>query len=129
MKDLTLRFLFLTMTAAFVSTLPLYAADPIETHWNEMCRLASGKQLVLTTADGVTVNGYCLRINADEMEFGTLDYRSIKIARAALANLRLRRKGHQLAALGHGMRSGIKQELDWVLSPLAPLGLVSFPAT
>jgi hypothetical protein len=115
---------------ALACTLSLHAADALETPWSNVCKLASGKQLVLTTADGVTVEGYCIRINADEMGVKTLDSRSITIARSALSSLRLRPiKAHQLRFLGGGMRSGLRHELDWLLSPMAPLGLVSIPAT
>jgi hypothetical protein len=124
------RFFLLALFAACFPAMPLHAAGAIETPWSDVCKLASGKQLVVTTSDGTTVEGYCIRINASEMGFRTLDSRTITIARAALSSLSLRRiKGHQLKALGAGVRSGLRHELDWLLSPMAPLGVVSVPAT
>jgi hypothetical protein len=131
MKNISaLHLPFLALSAALLPATPLHAADTIETPWSNVCKMASGKQLVFTTADGATVEGYCVRINADEMGVRTLDARTITIARTALSTLRLRRfKGHQLHSLGTGLRAGLRRELDWLLSPMAPLGLVSIPTT
>jgi hypothetical protein len=124
------RSSFLALSAAMAWTLPLHAADPIETHWADVCNVATGQQLVLTTADGATVEGYCIRINAEEMGIRTLDSKTVTIARAAPSRLQLRRKkGGQLASLGHGLRTGLRDETGWLLSPMAPLGLVAVPAT
>jgi hypothetical protein len=131
MKKLTaFRFPFLALFAALTPAASLHAADTIETHWNDVCKTAAGNQLIVTTADGNTVEGVCIRINADEIAVATLDHRTIHIARTALSSLRMRRvKGHQLKALGRGMRAGLRQELVWLLSPEATLGLVALPAT
>jgi hypothetical protein len=118
------RFLFLAWT------LPLFAADSIETQWSDVCKLAGKHQLSLTTVDGDTVDGYCIKINADEIAVTTFDRRTIRIARTALSRLQLHRtKGHQLASLGKGVRSGLRQGADWLLSPRAILGVVTVPAT
>jgi hypothetical protein len=131
MKNISaFRFPFLALSAALAWTVPLHAADPIETRWNDVCKVSAKNQLSLTTADGETVEGVCIHINADEIAVTTFDHRTIHIARAALSSLRLRRtQGHQLKSLGKGLRGGLGTELRWLLSPLAPLGLVAAPAT
>jgi hypothetical protein len=124
------RVSFLALSAALTCTTPLRADDPIETPWNDVCKVASGQQLTVTTIDGATVEGYCIRINADGMGFRTLDSQAITIARTAISRVRLRAiKGRQLKSLGKGLQSGLRQEAQWLLSPAAPLGLVALPAT
>ncbi len=131
MKNLTaFRFPLLALSAALACTAPLFAADPIETHWNDVCKMAVGNHLVLTMADGTMVEGYCVRVNADEIGVRTLDSQAVTIARSALTSLRLRTtEGHQLKSLGKGLHGGLREELHWLLSPMAPLGVVALPAT
>lgn len=133
MKNITaFRFPFLTLVATLAWTLPAHAAGTIETHWIDVCKLAaSGDHLILATVDGETVESkYCVRVNADEIAVTTSDNRTIRIARAALASLRVSSaQGHQLRSLGKGVHGGLRNGLRWLLSPMAPLGLVSIPAT
>lgn len=68
MKNLSaFRFPFLALSAALSWTIPLHAADPIETHWSDVCKVSAGNELVLTTLDGATADGYCMRVNVDEL--------------------------------------------------------------
>jgi hypothetical protein len=131
MKTLTaFRFPLLAMFAAWVWTLPLHAADPMEAHWSDVCKLSSGNQLVLTTVDGDTVEGYCMHIDANEIGVRTLDHRITNVARTALASLRVRHaRNHPLASLGTGIRKSLREEFRWLLSPMAPLGLIALPGT
>jgi hypothetical protein len=131
MKNISaFRFPFLALSAVLSWTVPLHAADPIETHWDDVCKVSAQSQLSLTTADGETVEGVCIHINADEIAVTTFDHRTIHIARAALSSLQLRRtEGHQLKSLGKGLHRSLRTELRWLLSPQAPMGLVSIPAT
>jgi hypothetical protein len=131
MKNLTaFRFPLLVLSAALACTAPLHAADPIETHWNDICKATVGNHLVLTMADGTMVEGYCVRVNADEIGVRTLDHQAVTIARSALSSLRLRTtEGHQLKSLGKGLHTGLRAELRWILSPRALEGLVALPVT
>jgi hypothetical protein len=133
MKNLTaFRFPFLALAANLAWSLPAHAADTIEAHWSDVCKLAtSGDHLILATVDGETVESrYCVRVNADEIAVTTWDNRTIHIARAALSSLRLSSaQGHQLKSLGKGVHGGLRTGLRWLLSPMAPLGLVAVPAT
>jgi len=82
------------------------AAGPLDVQWNKVCSVAGNRELSITTQNGETVQGYCTRINVNEIAVTTEDKRVVNIARSALAHIRVRRantKGHQLASLGRGM--------------------------
>jgi hypothetical protein len=121
----------LLASALMAWTLPLHAAEQIEAPWTEVCKVAGDHRITVTTVNGDTVEGYCLAIGVDQMSVTTSDHKVIKIARAALAQIQMRRerRSHQLTSLRHGMRAGLRQEFEWLLSPYAPLGLVALPAT
>ena len=92
--------------------------------------VADGKQLMVTTNDGPQVHGYCYRINADTIAVTTLDKRTVTIARKAISGMSLHaQRGHQVAALGKGMRAGLHQGHKWLFSPHAILGLAVIPST
>ena len=108
------------------------AAGPVEVQWNQVCVVAGHRELSITTQNGETVQGYCTRINVDEIAVTTEDQRLVKIARSALAHVRVRRanaRGHQLASLVRGMRTGLKTGLQWMLTPAAPAAIVLLPGT
>jgi hypothetical protein len=120
----------LTVLAMAVSTLPLNAADPIEVSWNQVCQVASGRELIVTTAKGETTEGYCLSINIDEIAVSTMDHKVVKIARSTLSRIDVRRaKSHQFSSLIKGMHEGFRWGFESVLSPWAPLAIVAVPAT
>jgi hypothetical protein len=120
----------LTALAMAISSLPLKAADPIEVNWNQVCQVANGRELTVTTANGETTQGYCFSIKVDELAVTTKDHKVVKIARSALSRIDVdRTKGHQLSSLGKGMHDGFKWGFDSMLSPRAPLGIVALPAT
>jgi hypothetical protein len=127
----TIRFLMLSAVIAW--TLPLHATEQVEVRWSEVCRVADGHQLTITTTNGDTVDGYCMSINVDEMAVTTKDRRVVKVARAALSRIQMQMqpspKGHYLRSLGKGMHEGFRQGFSWLLSPYAPLGLVVVPGT
>ncbi|HXP88604.1 MAG TPA: hypothetical protein VN841_27990 [Bryobacteraceae bacterium] len=131
MKNTTFaKIRFLTLSGAIIGALPLHAAEPIEVHWNEVCRVAADHRLVITTVTGDTVAGYCMSINVDEMAVTTQDRQVVKIARTALSKIQMHRsKGHQLSSLGKGVRAGLGYGMKSLLSPYAPIGIVTVPAT
>jgi hypothetical protein len=123
----TLRFLL--FSAALAATLPLYAADDLHAHWNELCRVASGHQLNVTTTDGSTVSGACNSVQGDELSL-TANRRIVKIARTTLTRIQMYQPGnHHLADLGTGMSKSFGRGFGWLFSPAAPLGLIAIPAT
>ena len=104
------RFPLLALVTTWAWSLPAHAADPIETHWSDVCKLAaSGDHLILTTVDGEIVESrYCVRVNPDEIAVTTWDNRTIRVARAALSSLRLSSaQGHQLKSLGKDVHGGL----------------------
>src|SRR5579863_3442154 len=85
----------LTAMAMAISSLPVSAADPIEVNWNQVCRVANGRELIVTAATGETTEGYCLAIKIDEIAVTTADHKVVKIARSTLSRIDMRRaKGH-----------------------------------
>lgn len=106
----------------------LLAAEPVEVHWNEFCRVAGNRLIEATKDSGEVVLGYCLVINADEVQLRTYSG-IVKIGRRTLSHIVIdRSEGHQLATLGRGVRKGFKDGVNWLLSPQAMLGIVTIPA-
>ena len=131
MKYITLNpFSVVTLLAMTFSSLPLYAADSKEVQWNQICREAHGRELLVTTADGDLVKGYCVSIDANNIAVKTKDRGVVKVARKTLSKLEMERsKGHQLRTLHKGVHKGLKYGFDSLLSPMAPVGAVVLPAT
>src|SRR5580700_3514563 len=124
----TLRFL--TLSAALAGAFPMHAADDVHTRWNDLCRVAGGHQLNVTTSDGQTVSGSCSSTDADGLSL-TANQRIVKIARSTLTRIQMYQpgNGHHLADLGNGMSKSFRQGFGWLFSPAAPLGLITIPAT
>jgi hypothetical protein len=134
MKHSTLaKFRLVSLSAMLLGALPLHAADAIEANWIEVCRVANQHTLTVTTADGATVEGVCLAIDVTQISIQTKDQRVVKVARSALSRIDMSKlrgsKGHELRALGHGLRVGLRQGSDWLFSTSAPLGIVTIPGT
>jgi hypothetical protein len=123
---------FLTLSALMAGVSALHAAGPIKVPWNDLCKVAQGRQLTITLANGETAFGYCTSVNADEISLASKDKKVVKVARSALRRVQMYQStnnGHQLSALGRGVHKGLGQGADWLLSPYAPLGIVTVPAT
>lgn len=121
-----------TLTHIFfllIASLPAFADGPTEVPWKDFCRIAGDRQLEIVTSSGENISGYCAVITVDEVSVRTPNG-IVKIGRAALAHIQMERsQGRQLSTLGHGIRGGLKQGTDWLLSPSAPLGIVTIPGT
>ena len=121
---------FRTLTAALLFSLPLLASDPVTVKWNQLCRIAGNRDMLVTTATGDKVEGVCVGITVDEISVRTSDRKVIKLARQSLSKLEIQRnKSHQLRALGSGMHHVLRDGVAALFSPLAPAGLVMIPAT
>ncbi len=125
----SIRFLTLSALMAWVPALP--AADPIKVPWNDLCKVAQGRQLTITQANGEIAFGYCTSVNADEISLTGKDRKVLRLARSTLRRIQMDQptNGHQLSSLGRGVQHGLQQGSKWLLSPLAPLGIVTVPAT
>jgi hypothetical protein len=123
------HFSWLLAVGFWAALAPLEAAD-VQAHWNDLCRVAAGRQLNVTTSDGKTISGACTSTNADELSL-TSNQRVIKIARSTLTRIQMYDPGtgHHLADLGDKMSKSFKTGFGWLFSPAAPLGLVAIPAT
>jgi hypothetical protein len=128
------QFRFLIFSAALAWTFPLHAApdnsDVIHSRWGDLCAVAGGQQLSITTNDGKTVKGTCASTSDSEIAL-TANQRVVKIARSTLSRIQMYQpgSGHHLADLGKDMSKSFKTSFVWLLSPAAPLGLVAIPAT
>ena len=121
-----------TVAVLIAAGLETGRAEPISVPWNKVCSVAGERELSITTQRGETVQGVCLKINVDEIAVTTKDHCVVKIARSALARIRVQRastNGHALAALGRGMLTGLRSGFGWLFSPAAPLGIVAVPGT
>jgi hypothetical protein len=62
-SELTMKHIQLNITAVLTflaltaSSLPLSAGEPIATTWNQVCNVAGGRELVVTTTTGEAVEG------------------------------------------------------------------------
>ncbi len=124
---MTITLRLLPLLTAF--SLGLFAAEPTEVHWNDLCRAVHGRQVVITTANQGVVEGYCVAISVEEVSLRTENGRLVKVARNALSRVQMHRapRGRQLNALGKGVGRGLHDGVGLVFSPLAPVGLVMVP--
>ena len=113
----------------FAALAPLHAAE-LKAPWNDLCRVAAGHQLNVTTSDGNTISGSCTSTDADALSLNS-NQRIVKIARSTLSRIQMYQpgNGHHLADLGDGMSKSFRRGFGWLFSPAAPLGLVAIPAT
>jgi hypothetical protein len=118
------------LLALTVSSLPLYAGGPIAADWNQVCRVAAGHELLVTTTAGDTLEGFCVGVSVTEISVRTTDRGVVKIARNTLSRLDMHRSnGHQLKSLGRGMRGSLRWGFDALLSPVGPVAAVAIPGT
>ncbi|HEY3738274.1 MAG TPA: hypothetical protein VGL53_00445 [Bryobacteraceae bacterium] len=114
-------------------TLPCFAGtgeSPIKTHWENVCAISDGKQLIVTTETGEVVEGYCISVDVNKIAIRTLDHRFVQVSRSALMKLEMQRpKAHQLASLGRGVKKGLHRGVQDLFSPMAIGGMVLIPAT
>jgi hypothetical protein len=109
---------------------PLSAADPVTVQWNQVCRVAGGHELLVTTSAGEAIEGFCVQIDVNNLTVSTTDHRVVKVARNTLSKLEMHRaNGHQLRSLRDGMRGGLRWGFDSLLSPSMPAAVVAIPAT
>jgi hypothetical protein len=123
---------FLALAGVIVCSLPLCAADPVEVPWNQLCKAANGNQLMITTAEGTTVDGLCISITVDEVAIRTENQKVVKIARTALSKIQMHRRleeQHPLKQLGKGLQASFRDGFGMLLTPEAPVAIVFLPGT
>jgi hypothetical protein len=131
MKHIELRTIcVVTILAVGASSELLQAADDLEVHWNQVCHVAGGRELVVTTSAGEKVEGYCVAVDVDQITVSTDDHRIVKVARSALSRLAMyRSKGHQVRTLRRGVHKGLAEGVNELFSPLAIGGMAMIPGT
>lgn len=125
----TLRVLSLSLLS--VSGLVLFAGEPPQVRWNDLCSTARGREMVITTDSQETISGYCVGISVDEVSVRRSDGRIIRVARDTLSRFQIhrRRSGSQLKELGRDMKHSLRDGAGLVFSPMAPAGLIIVPGT
>lgn len=131
MKNSALQTIIaVALATVTVTSSSLRAAGPVEARWGQICQVSDGRELLVTTNTGHTIEGFCLSIDENGLGVRTKDGKIAHITRVALAHLAMRRsKGHQLNALGKGLHEGLKIGTNELFSPLAPVGAVVLPGT
>jgi hypothetical protein len=133
MKQIPFRkILLLPFSVLFAWASPTQTDSTIQVHWSEVCQAAAGSELTITTVNGKKVNGYCLKVDVDEIQLSNKAQGVIKITRSALSRVEMKRlsqKGHQFASLRETVDDALKNEAKWIFSPAAPLGIAAIPAT
>jgi len=119
----------LTVLTMAISLVPLYAADSIDVPWTQVCRKAGDHELLIRTAKGETIQGYCISLDVNAVSITTSDHKLVKVARNNIDRLLMSPRGHQLRSLGKGVRSGLSYGFNALLSPSAPLGAIAIPGT
>lgn len=121
----------LTLLAVTALPLQLNASNPIVVvPWSQVCQIAHGNELIVTTAAGDAVEGFCVQINVNEIAVTTADKKVVKIARNTVSRLDMHRsKTRQLKSLRDGMRGGLRWGIENLFSPWAPVGVVAIPVT
>jgi hypothetical protein len=128
MKRIQLKTI-LTLTLA-AAGMPLHAADTVEAQWNQVCRVSEGRELLLTTATGEQVRGFCFSVDVDHLGVRAKSGQVTRIARTTLAHIEMASsKGRRLHSLGTAMHDGLKFGVKALFSPMAPVGLVTIPGT
>ncbi len=103
-------------------------AEPFQLPWKEVCHHTKDRELVITTETGETIDGYCVGIDVNEVSIETTG-KPIKVAKAAVAKLRIIPRRYRVRALGTGMQNGLTWGVRALFSPAAVAGLVTIPAT
>jgi hypothetical protein len=130
MRPIQLRTVLGAAFVTLISLLPLRAAGPIEANWHQICRVSEGRELVLTTATGDAVRGYCFSVDVDGLGVRTKGGQVTRIARTAVTRIEMESAaGHRLRALGGVMHDGLKLGVKTLFSEFAPVGLVVLPGT
>lgn len=119
--------------AAILTAFPLLAAGkegPIEARWTDVCRIANQRELTLKTRTGESVEGYCVAIDVNRVSIRSNGNAIIGVARSTLAKIEVTsHKDHQLRSLQRSVHHGLKWSVRNVLTPVAPVAIVSIPIT
>jgi hypothetical protein len=125
-----LHVIFLGLIATGVLSAPLRADDTqTAVNWDQVCRVSSGRQLVVSTTSGEHLEGYCFGVTVDELKVQT-PKGVVVVARSALHRLQMYRpQKNRLVELGRDMKGALREGASDTFSSMAPLGLIMLPGT
>lgn len=119
----------LIVLAITISSVPLCAADSTDVPWTQVCRKVSDREVLIKTATGETIQGYCVSVDVNAVSITTIDHGLVKVARNNIDRLLMFPRGHQLRSLGKGVRGGLSYGFNALLSPSAVMGAIAIPGT
>ena len=133
-RTLDLLMNYFVASSILVLTLSSLAAaqndPPIDARWTDLCRIASQRELTLTTTSGESVEGYCIAIDINRVTIRSNANAVIGVARSTLAKLEVKkRREHHLRSLGHGMHQALKWGVRNALTPAGPVAIPIIPVT
>jgi hypothetical protein len=110
-------------------SLPLFAAKPIETRWEDVCLVAGRNELRFTIREGSNIDGRCVRVMSSEIVVDTGNHHEVKLERGAFSRIQMRPRGHKLKSLLRDVNGALKSEFRAMLSEAGPFALAGVPAT
>jgi hypothetical protein len=126
------RIQLLTLSAlAILSAIllvPLAAADTVDVPWQQICYKALNHEMVITTASGDSLEGYCSSVDAAGVSL-TIKGKVVRVMRGSVSRLMIYTPRHRLRALGHEMMQSLRTGFAALLTPSGPVALASIPAT
>ena len=111
-----------------ISPFPLFAGDPIDVRWEQICYKALNHEMVITTTSGEDIEGYCVSVDVNQVSLN-MKGKAIRVARSSVARLLLYPPRHQVRSLGHGVLQGLRFGVRGLLTPCGPVAAVAIPAT
>ena len=126
-----IQSLLIVVTGFVACSVTAHAAKPIKVHWEDLCRVAKERDLVITSVGGSTISGSCFKVDANEIAVFT-STGAVNVARTAVSRVRMRRSthlsGHKLRDLGDGLMTGLAI-LYWDNVPSVPVAVAAFSLT
>jgi len=114
------------LIAVFLLGFPIWA-DSVQLPWNAVCKEAGDHEIAISTSNGETVYGYCVTVKLTEMSVRTKD-NLVTVAKDSITRMMVTRKNHPIEKLGRGLLVGFHYGFNALLSPAAPIGLITIPA-
>jgi hypothetical protein len=120
--------LICAMAAAFSAPLQ---AGPIKAHWSQVCGIANGRELTITTANGETEQGRCAAIDVSGgLRLRKADGSDVVVERILVTRIVMGKPGARLLrSLGDTMSEGLGSGIYSLLTPYAPYGILVIAGT
>ena len=109
-----------------------FGQDFVRAPWGHLCTTAGRDELILTTTDGRSVRGRCLKVGSDEIQISRSFGRTTRVARTAVLRVEVMRKlggADRVSSFQEEVGFWLQLETASIVTPLAPLGVLSIPPT